>query len=206
MLLNKKKLVKNIIIVLLMFCYAAPLLILAPDYSYTFTFFMKVFGTAGFVSLFVIVLTGSFREFFNKHFSPKLVNELHCALGSIVLILGGVHSVYKAWQAGFFPTLALNNVPGVNAGVLAFYALLGVMVTTIVQFYWRSYDYWVWKSVHLLSYPLFFLVYFHAFLIGTHWRSPAMQVLTTAYALIAVAGVVKRTLFYYRLGKKNITK
>ncbi len=124
---------------------------------------------------------------------PNWMLDLHRFLGGVAVIVTGAHLaslVADSWvHVG--PTELLVPFTGsyrptaVAWGVVAFYLLLAVEVTSLLR---RHLSRPAWRAVHLLSFPLFVLATAHGITAGTDKGAPAVQV-TALAATVAVAGL-----------------
>jgi DMSO/TMAO reductase YedYZ heme-binding membrane subunit len=150
------------------------------------------------------VLWGIFlsTEIFPRHRRPAWLLDLHRALGGLSVAFLGVHiaalvadnyvhfgvvdilvpfaSAWKPWQ--------------VALGVLAFWALLAVEVTSLAM---KRLPKRVWRAIHMSSYLTFLLTSLHGTFAGTDATNP-MYVITSIVATVALVAAVCYRLLSWR--------
>lgn len=120
---------------------------------------------------------------------PAWLLDLHRYLGVLSLVTVGAHMatligdnyVYFAWRELLLPNASKWKTDAINWGVIAFYMLVLVQVTSWIM-KWLPKK--LWHTIHLLSYVLFILVTVHGFKAGTD--SSNIVFFTVAVAVLAI--------------------
>lgn len=103
---------------------------------------------------------------------PAWLLDLHRYLGVLSLVTVGAHMatlvgdnwVHFGWRELFVPQASVWRTAAVTWGVLAFYLLAVVQVSSwLMKWLPRT----LWHGIHLLSYVLFAMVTVHGFLAGS---------------------------------------
>ncbi len=126
-----------------------------------------------------------------KRLRPAWWLDLHNWLGGAALVFTGIHLVTAfadsdlqiGWTAIFVPGAADYDATAFTWGVLAFYGLAIVVLTSWPKKLFRRR---AWRMVHLLSVPATVLACVHAYQLGSDADTPAFRVLLPVLA----AGVV----------------
>ncbi len=126
---------------------------------------------------------------------PAWVLDLHRFLGALTVVFVAVHllglwldSFVSFGPAELFVPLASGWKPGAVAwGVVAFYLLLAIEVTSLLQ---RRIPRRAWHAVHLTSFGLFGFATVHALTAGTDAGSSLMR----WFALISTVVIVNLTM------------
>lgn len=121
---------------------------------------------------------------------PAWLLDLHRWLGGLSVTFTGIHLlglvlddyVEFGWRELLVPFASSWNPGAVAWGIVAFYVLVAVQVTSLLM---RRLPRRVWKAIHLLSFGLFFAAAIHGAQAGTDVGS-AFYRSTTAGILVAV--------------------
>ncbi len=103
---------------------------------------------------------------------PAWLLDLHRYLGVLSLVTVGAHMatlvgdnwVYFGWRELFVPQASVWRTAAVTWGVLAFYLLMLIQLSSWVM-KWLPRK--LWHAIHLLSYVLFVMVTVHGFMAGS---------------------------------------
>lgn len=103
---------------------------------------------------------------------PAWLLDLHRYLGVLSLVTVGAHMatlvgdnwVYFGWRELFVPQASVWRTAAVTWGVLAFYLLMLIQLSSWVM-KWLPRK--LWHAIHLLSYVLFAMVTVHGFMAGS---------------------------------------
>lgn len=103
---------------------------------------------------------------------PAWLLDLHRYLGVLSLVATGAHMAalvgdnyaYFGWRELFVPQASAWNAAAVTWGVISFYLLVVVQVSSwLMRWLPRK----LWHSMHLLSYVLFVMATVHGFMAGS---------------------------------------
>ncbi|MCA1943109.1 MAG: 2Fe-2S iron-sulfur cluster binding domain-containing protein [Yonghaparkia sp.] len=131
--------------------------------------------------------------------NPAWLQDLHRYLGGMALVLTGIHMVslmLDPWLAMpldqlLIPLIAEYRPVPVALGILSFYVLLAVQLTSLVM---NRLPRRFWKGVHYLSYVAVLVVAVHGALAGTDagavWYQLVATVIVTASLLALAVRVV----------------
>jgi predicted ferric reductase len=131
------------------------------------------------------------------HDRPAWLLEVHTWLGGTALVMTGLHMLGLLLDGYIDDGLTDLLVPGsssyrplaVALGVLSFYVLVSVQVTSVMR---RRLSPTIWRRVHRLAYVLVWTASLHAGLAGTDTVNRAYQALAVLLTLLAVmAGAVR---------------
>ncbi len=138
---------------------------------------------------------------FGRNPKPAWLLDLHRHLGGLAVVFTGVHllglvaDTYVAfgWRELFVP-LASTWKPGAVAwGIVAFYVLLAVEMTSLLQ---RHLPRTWWRRFHVLSFPLFVFATAHLVTAGTDAGSALTQwmavVVSTIVAFLVLVRLIAR--------------
>ena len=166
----------------------------------------NVFGYIGLVVIFIQVIFGS-RHIF-KYFTRDNVkmNKIHKYLGiygTVFALAHPIEAMYSQmadWAWIYMLNFSYNRELYISLGRIALFALLFVWTTSAIvreQMKWKP-----WKYIHLLSYPLFVLVWIHAISIGT-WANEYVLVKALLIIMMVtfVLVIVRRVLSFAGLFK-----
>ena len=127
---------------------------------------------------------------------PAWLLDLHRFLGGTALVFTAVHviSISLDTYVHFGPIELVVPFTGtwhpvaVAWGILAFYALLAVEITSLLR---RRISKRVWRSTHYLAFPLFALTTVHALSAGTdrHTLAVRLAVLSATTVILALTGL-----------------
>jgi DMSO/TMAO reductase YedYZ heme-binding membrane subunit len=115
-----------------------------------------------------------------KNPRPPWLLDLHRYLGALTVAFTGIHLIalvadnfiHFSWAELFVP-MASKWQPGAVAwGIVAFYLLAAVEITSLLK---RKISKTTWRVVHLSSYLMFVLATAHGVTAGTDWQHPAVQ-------------------------------
>ncbi len=134
---------------------------------------------------------------FGRNPKPAWLLDLHRHLGGLAVVFTGVHLVGLVadsfvpfgWRELFVP-LASTWKPGAVAwGIVAFYLLMAVEITSLLQ---RQLGRTWWHRVHLASFPLFVVATVHLATAGTDAGISVIQWVAVVVSTIVVFLVVVR--------------
>lgn len=130
---------------------------------------------------------------------PNWLLDLHRYLGGLSVLFTGLHLASLALDGfvGFgvvelLVPMASDYKPGAVAwGVIAMYLLAAVQVSSMAR---KHLSKQAWRSIHHLSFPLFFMATAHGILAGTDRQSVALRAtLIIGTAAIAILTAVRAT-------------
>jgi predicted ferric reductase len=138
----------------------------------------NIFGYIGFILLYFQVVIGTRHVFgfFTKN--TVAMNKLHSWLGKYGIIavflhplLSMVHRLEDVFWI-FAPNFVVTTETYITLGRVAFIAFLVIWITSAIvreKLRWTS-----WKYIHLLAYPIVFLLFIHIQKIGTFYENYAI--------------------------------
>ena len=133
------------------------------------------------------------------HDRPAWLLDLHRWLGGTALVMTGFHMFgllldgyigYGLLQL-FVPGTSEYRTLGVALGVVAFYLMAAVQVTSYLR---RRLSKQVWFTIHITSYGFVWIAAIHAGMSGTDTVNRVYQVLALLLTMITVAATVIRIL------------
>jgi sulfoxide reductase heme-binding subunit YedZ len=130
---------------------------------------------------------------------PAWLLDLHRYLGVLSLVTVGAHMatlvgdnwVYFGWRELFVPQASPWKTAAVTWGVLAFYLLAVVQVSSWVM-KWLPRK--LWHAIHFLSYVLFVMVTVHGFMAGTDSTNIVFFAIACGGVAILVFAFIARVL------------
>ena len=170
----------------------------------------NIFGYIGFIMLYLQVVFGS-RHIF-KLFTKNTVkiNKLHSSLGKYAIFAVFLHPLLSmanrledfAWI--ITPNWNVQTEAAITLGRIALFLFLAVWITSAVvrgKIKWHP-----WKKIHLLAYPLVFLIFPHISQIGTFYEDYAVirGTLSVLWILLVVS-VIYRLVTWSGLSKQKYT-
>jgi|GEM_PF-837327 len=184
---NARFALQALAIVVALALLAIPIIVVATSGSFsvsaTYTS-LRILALMAFTLIFISILTGSFRPFFNRIFKPASAQQIHVAIalagfalalshGSLVLVFG--LAGYNAFIVSIGPTVL---------------ALL--VLTMLIAFYRRRLKN-SWRWIHRINYLIFGAVFAHGLMLGFDFKRGAfLKILFGIYAGIVVAGLIYR--------------
>jgi predicted ferric reductase len=128
---------------------------------------------------------------FGKRPRPNWLLDLHRFLGGLAVVFTAVHVIAILFDT--FVTFTLINVlvpftgdwkPGAVAwGIVAMYALVAIEITSLLR---KTLSKQLWRAVHYLSFPLFFVATIHALTAGTDRHTFLLRALLALSVLAVV--------------------
>lgn len=130
---------------------------------------------------------------------PAWLLDLHRGLGALTVAFVAVHlaalvgddTVHFAWAELFVPFASAWRRGPVAVGVVAFWGLAAVQVSSLLQ---RRIGRTRWKQIHYLSYPVVLLAALHASTAGTDASSQVFQAVSIALIVLITGLVLVRVL------------
>jgi len=184
---NARLALQALAIVVALALLAIPVIVVATSGSFgvsaTYTS-LRILALMAFTLIFISIVTGSFRPFFNRIFKPVSAQQIHVAMalagfalalshGSLVLVFG--LAGYNAFIVSIGPTVL---------------ALL--VLTMLIAFYRRRLKN-SWRWIHRINYLIFGAVFAHGMMLGFDFKRGAfLKILFGIYAGIVVAGLIYR--------------
>ncbi len=151
----------------------------------------RISGLFGYLFLFLALLSSEYMKQIKKIFGKGFI-KVHHQLGRLSVLLMLIHPIAFAFEKGsvlvFVPVFSPLEQFLELAGRPALYILLiGIFAGVYRKKMVKS-----WKKFHYLIYPGFFMVFIHAWFIGTDLQYPLMQALWVSMLLIAVGVFVHK--------------
>ena len=117
---------------------------------------------------------------FGRAAAPAWLLDLHRYLGGLAVVFTAMHIgsiasddfVPFGWRDLFVPLASTWKPTAVAWGIVAFYLLLAVEATSLLQ---RQLPRRLWRAVHYLSFPLFVMATVHLATAGSDGGNPALQ-------------------------------
>ena len=142
----------------------------------------------------IVLASGAFPS----HRRPAWLLDLHRWLGALTLGFLGLHlgalvadSYVHFGLADLAVPLASDWKPmAVAAGVVAMWSIVAVQASSLLR---KRIPKWLWRSVHLSSYPTFLLVSAHGIFAGTDASMP-LYLTTTVLTVVAVSALLVQRL------------
>ncbi|MGZ8764738.1 MAG: ferric reductase-like transmembrane domain-containing protein [Acidimicrobiia bacterium] len=143
---------------------------------------------------------------FGRNPKPAWLLDLHRHLGGLAVVFTGVHlaalvaDTYVAfgWRDLFLPFASAWKPRAVAWGIVAFYLLMAVEVTSLLQ---RHLPRTWWRRVHMLSFPLFVVATAHLVTAGTDAGATLTQ-----WVAVAVSTVVAFLILIRLIARREPTR
>ena len=169
----------------------------------TWWFVARAAGLVAWILLALTVIWGLAlsTKAFGRNPKPAWLLDLHRHLGGLAVVFTGVHlaglfaDTYVAfgWRELFLPFASAWKPGAVAWGIVAFYLLIAVEVTSLLQ---RHLSRKWWRRVHFASFPLFVIATVHLATAGTDSGGAVTQwlavVVCTIVAFLVLLRVVAR--------------
>jgi DMSO/TMAO reductase YedYZ heme-binding membrane subunit len=138
----------------------------------------------------IVLASGAFPS----HRRPAWLLDLHRWLGALTVGFLGLHlgalvadSYVDFGLADLVVPLASDWKPmAVAAGVVAMWSIVAVQASSLLR---KRIPKWLWRSIHLSSYPTFLLVSAHGIFAGTD-ASTSLYLTTTVLTVVAVSALL----------------
>jgi sulfoxide reductase heme-binding subunit YedZ len=142
----------------------------------------------------IVLASGAFPS----HRRPAWLLDLHRWLGALTVGFLGLHlgalvadSYVHFGLADLAVPLASDWKPvAVAAGVVAMWSIVAVQASSLLR---KRIPKWLWRSIHLSSYPTFLLVSAHGIFAGTD-ASMSLYLTTTVLTVVAVSTLLVQRL------------
>jgi predicted ferric reductase len=168
----------------------------------------NIFGYIGFIMLYLQVVFGS-RHIF-KYFTKNTVevNKFHSSMGKYAILAVFLHpllSMVSRLQDLLWivtPNWTIETEAAITLGRIALFLFLAVWITSAIVRDKIKWD--PWKKIHLLAYPLVFLIFPHMSQIGTFYENyVAIRFVMSALWIILVISIVYRVFTWAGIGKQK---
>ncbi len=161
---------------------------------------LRLLALSALTLLFFNVLTGAARPLFNRVFPPRDVYVAHNFIGLAAFLLALAHGMLVLiFRLDFYQGQAGYLILGPVALAIAAVAVGAALA--------RRHFKRAWRWLHRLNYPLFIIALIHAWFIGFDLKYSQgrlfMQLVASAYAVIAAAAMVYRVSFEVGLARKR---
>jgi DMSO/TMAO reductase YedYZ heme-binding membrane subunit len=145
---------------------------------------LRIAALEAFTLIFLNIVTGAFRPFFNRVFKARTVQRVHVATGLAGFSLALAHGI----------TALVYGITGYSTGVvyigpIVLVVLAAAIATALVRRRMRS----TWRWIHRLNYLVFAAVLVHGLILGYDLKGEVLlKVLFIVYAAIVASGLVYR--------------
>ncbi len=145
---------------------------------------LRIAALEAFTLIFLNIVTGAFRPFFNRVFKAKTVQRVHVATGLAGFSLALAHGV----------TALVYGITGYKTGVVYIGPVVLVVLTTaIITALTRRRMKSSWRWIHRLNYLVFAAVLVHGLVLGYDLANEVLlKVMFIFYAAVVAAGLVYR--------------
>jgi DMSO/TMAO reductase YedYZ heme-binding membrane subunit len=145
---------------------------------------LRIAALTAFSLIFLNIVTGAFRPFFNRVFKARNVQRIHVATGLAGFSLALAHGIMA-----LFYGITGYSTGAVFMGPIVLVVLAAAIATALVRRRMRS----TWRWIHRLNYLVFAAVLVHGLILGYDLRNEAsLEVLFIVYAAVVAAGLVYR--------------
>ncbi len=170
----------------------------------------NIFGYIGFIMLYIQVVLGSRHIFKLITRNTVKINKLHSTLGKYAILAVFLHPLLSmvnrledlTWIVT--PNWNIPTEAAITLGRFALFIFLAVWVTSAIvraKIKWHP-----WKKIHLLAYPLVFLIFPHISQIGTFYEDYVLvRVGLSVLWILLVISVVYRLVTWAGFGKQVYT-
>jgi DMSO/TMAO reductase YedYZ heme-binding membrane subunit len=151
---------------------------------------LRIAALLAFSLIFMNIVTGAFRPFFNRVYKARDVQRFHVATGLAGFSLALAHGI-----------LALTyGITGYNTGAVYIGpAVLAVLTAAILTALTRRRIRHAWRWIHRLNYLIFAAVFIHALVLGYDLSNEVwLKALFSFYAAVVAAGLAYRLARYLR--------
>jgi DMSO/TMAO reductase YedYZ heme-binding membrane subunit len=136
-------------------------------------------------------------KFFGRRVKPSWLLDLHRYLGGLAVVFAGVHVgsllldhyAHIGVEQLLIPFTSSYRPGAIAVGVVSLDLLVAIQVSSLVR---HKLPRQLWRNLHMLSFPLFFLASLHGVTAGTDGHSSAFR------ALVATAVAAVTFLFVFR--------
>ena len=145
---------------------------------------LRIAALEAFTIVFLNIVLGSFRLFFNRLAKPRLVLSVHKFTGISGFSLAAAHGV----------SVLVFGVAGYDLGALwvgpsVLAVLAGIIAVALVRAPFKG----TWRWIHRLNYAIFAAILAHGLILGTDLGSNTfLKVLAGIYAAVVLWGLVSR--------------
>ena len=145
---------------------------------------LRIAALEAFTLIFLNIVTGSFRPFFNRVFKARSVQRIHVLTGVVGLSLALAHGI----------TALVYGIEFYNAGAVYIGPImLAVLTVAIAAALMRRRMKNTWRWIHRLNYLVFAAVLGHGLILGYDLKSEVLlKVLFISYAAVVAAGLIYR--------------
>jgi len=145
---------------------------------------LRIAALEAFTLIFLNIVTGAFRPFFNRAFKARTVQRVHVATGLAGFSLALAHGI----------TALVYGITGYRTGVvyigpIVLVVLAAAIATALARRRMRS----TWRWIHCLNYLVFAAVLVHGLILGYDLKGEVLlKVLFIVYAAVVASGLVYR--------------
>jgi DMSO/TMAO reductase YedYZ heme-binding membrane subunit len=158
--------------------------------AYLLMFLIVIWGTG--------MTTGVIYQYIQPTAAWGIHKFLSIAMSTLVFFHMGAllfdHYINFGMKDLFIPFVANFKPLYVGLGVISFYILLVIMITSI---FFKNKSERVWHLIHLSVYPLFALALFHGLFTGTDSKTFVMTIIYRVTGVIFAANTIYRFTLYY---------
>ncbi len=139
---------------------------------------------------------------------PAWLLDLHRWLGALAIVTVGLHMitlvadnyVYFGWRELFVPNASPWKTGPVTWGVIAFYILVVVQVSSLMM---KKLPRRLWHGIHLLSYVLFAMATVHGLQAGSDRSTTIFLIVASGFTAVVIFAAVAR---FLQARHKHMTK
>jgi DMSO/TMAO reductase YedYZ heme-binding membrane subunit len=145
---------------------------------------LRLAALLAFSLIFVNIVTGSFRTFFNRVFKARTVQRVHVATGLAGFSLAIAHGILAA----------IFGLTGYKSSVVAIGpTVLVVLFLAILTAITRRRIKQMWRWIHRLNYLIFAAIFVHALVLGYDLKNEVfIKIVFITYAVIVASGLAYR--------------
>lgn len=193
------------------------LILIAIIFSFIYTVFLSVpidifnisdlfykigqfLGLFGFLCISLLIISGDSARFFDKYFGIDRIIKTQRKFA--------IFTYYVVFSHPIFIILSMNSylkflipqftILSLAAGTFALYIFTGIMISSLN---YKKISYNVWQYIHIATYILFALVWYHSFNIGSSISEPQIEIIYYILPILVFIGIIYRT--NYKLKQRN---
>ena len=146
--------------------------------------FLRIAALLAFSLIFLNIVTGAFRPFFNRVYKARAVQRFHVATGLAGFSLALAHGILA-----FVYGITGYNTGAVYIGPIVLVVLTAAILTALTRRRIRH----AWRWIHRLNYIIFAAVFIHSMILGYDIGNEVwLKALFSFYAAVVAAGLVYR--------------
>jgi predicted ferric reductase len=151
----------------------------------------RLFGILGFLVISILIISGDTARFFDRIFGIDRIIKFQRKFAILTYFVVFSHPIFFILSFnGYIKSIIPDfSVIPLALGTLALYLFIGVMISSLL---YKRISHKIWQYIHILTYILFALIWYHSFQIGSSLSFLPIKIIYFVLPILVAIGLIYR--------------